>query len=124
MTGWSLHGLPRLAYNGTVNGTSYTGGVTVSPDLVHPEALHGGRLLHGVRDGEQHALHHAAEVTQVEEVVRLGRGGQQGLHGLLVDVQRAQHNLVYARLELTRKAPRNESCHTHTVLSSTFLDVT
>ena len=33
------------------------------------------------------------EVPQVEDVVRLGRGGQQVVHGLLVHLQRSAHNL-------------------------------
>ena len=46
---------------------------------MEPQLLHGGGLLNGVGGGQQHALHHAAEVSQVEQVVGLGWRGQQAL---------------------------------------------
>ena len=86
------------------------------PHLVQPEPLHAGGLLQGLRVGQQDSLHHSAEVTQVEEIVRLGGRGQQAGHCLLVDGQRPINNLVHTTLELIRKAPVNiqESEHCET----------
>ena len=49
------------------------------------------------------AHHHAAEVSQVEHVVRLGRGRQQVAHRHLVHFQRAAHHHVASSEEVRWK---------------------
>ena len=70
-----------------------------------PEALHDGGRLAVVRNGEQHALDDTGEVSQVEQVVRLGWRGQKVLHGGLVDICGGRHNLVDDWLKVLGKAP-------------------
>ena len=69
--------------SGKVNllATGFTGQFTY---LMAPEPLEVIRIFNDVRSGEQSALDDTSEVSQVKQVVRLGWGGQQICHGVLV----------------------------------------
>lgn len=54
------------------------------PYLVAPETLEVVRIFNDVRSGEESALNDTTEISQVKQVVRLGRRGQQVRHGILV----------------------------------------
>ena len=74
---------------------------------MNPESLHGGRFLHGLGGGQKDTIDDPAEISQVEEVVGFGGGGEQVLHGLFVGGQCALYQLVYARLELVTETSAN-----------------
>ena len=64
-------------------------------DLVHPEAWQLVSLRHVSLGHQQHAAHHAREVTQVEHVVRLVGCRQEGGHSTLVYGHRGlDHDLI------------------------------
>ena len=60
------------------------------------------------------ALNDAREVSQVEEVVRLGGGGQQTDHGRLVDGEGGVDDRIDHSLEVARESPKKQSppCNT------------
>lgn len=68
-----------------------------------PKSLHGCWFVHRLRDGEEHSLDDASEVSQVEEIVGFGRCGQQVLHGCLVNVERRPDNLIDTRSKVIRE---------------------
>jgi len=74
---------------------------------VDPESFHRRWFLHGLRDGEKYSLNDSAKVAHVEEVVRLGRSGQEFFESFLVDDKSPIHQLIHTRLELTRKPSVN-----------------
>lgn len=73
---------------------------------MNPESLHGSRFIHGLWNRQQNSLNDSTEVSQVEEVVRLGWRWQKNLHGLLVYLQSCSHNLVSDYLKVAGKAPK------------------
>lgn len=71
---------------------------------MNPEPLHGSWFLHGLWGGQQDSVDDPTEVSQVEQVVGLGGGGEEVLHGLFVGGQGALDQLINAGLELVTKA--------------------
>lgn len=71
---------------------------------MNPEPLHGSWFLHGLWGGQQDSVDDPTEVSQVEQVVGLGRGGEEVLHGLFVGGQGALDQLINAGLELVTEA--------------------
>lgn len=71
---------------------------------MNPEPLHGSWFLHGLWGGQQDSIDDPTEVSQVEQVVGLGRGGEEVLHGLFVGGQGALDQLINAGLELVTEA--------------------
>lgn len=71
---------------------------------MNPEPLHGSWLLHGLWGGQQDSIDDPTEVSQVEQVVGLGGGGEEVLHGLFVGGQGALDQLINAGLELVTEA--------------------
>ena len=53
-------------------------------DFMDPESNEGTLVLNTGRLDQQDTQHHTGKVSQVEGVVRFGRGGKEVLHGLLV----------------------------------------
>ena len=72
--------------------------------LVHPESLQLDRRVYGAGQGQRHALNHSTEVSQVEEIVRLGRRWQEVVNGLLVQSQRCIDDRLNAVVEFIGKA--------------------
>ena len=54
-------------------------------------------------------LNHSGEIAEVEEVMTLRRRGKQVLHGCLVDIQSALHQLRNARFELVGETPERNA---------------
>lgn len=71
---------------------------------MNPEPLHGSWFLHGLWGGQQDSVDDPTEVSQVEQVVGLGGGGEEVLHGLFVGGQGALDQLINAGLELVTEA--------------------
>lgn len=71
---------------------------------MNPEPLHGSWFLHGLWGGQQDSIDDPTEVSQVEQVVGLGGGGEEVLHGLFVGGQGALDQLINAGLELVTEA--------------------
>lgn len=71
---------------------------------MNPEPLHGSWFLHGLWGGQQDSIDDPTEVSQVKQVVGLGGGGEEVLHGLFVGGQGALDQLINAGLELVTEA--------------------
>lgn len=71
---------------------------------MNPQPLHGSWFLHGLWGGQQDSIDDPTEVSQVEQVVGLGGGGEEVLHGLFVGGQGALDQLINAGLELVTEA--------------------
>jgi len=71
----------------------------LSARYTHPEALEVGREVDGVGCRQRDTLNDAAEVTQVEEIVRLVGRRQKTLDRLLVQRQSRLHDRVNAQFE-------------------------
>lgn len=71
---------------------------------MNPEPLHGSWFLHGLWGGQQDSVDDPTEVSQVEQVVGLGGGGEEVLHGLFVGGQGALDQLIHAGFELVTEA--------------------
>lgn len=71
---------------------------------MNPEPLHGSWFLHGLWGGQQDSVDDPTEVSQVEQVVGLGGGGEEVLHGLFVGGQGALDQLIHAGFELITEA--------------------
>lgn len=71
---------------------------------MNPEPLHGSWFLHGLWGGQQDSIDDPTEVSQVEQVVGLGGGGEEVLHGLFVGGQGALDQLIHAGFELVTEA--------------------
>lgn len=71
---------------------------------MNPEPLHGSWFLHGLWGGQQDSIDDPTEVSQVEQVVGLGGGGEEVLHGLFVGGQGALDQLIHAGFELITEA--------------------
>lgn len=71
---------------------------------MNPEPLHGSWFLHCLWGGQQDSIDDPTEVSQVEQVVGLGGGGEEVLHGLFVGGQGALDQLINAGLELVTEA--------------------
>lgn len=67
--------------------------------LMDPELLHGAWFLHGIRCWKKHTLNYTCEISQVEQVMWLGRGGQKVLKGLFVHLQCTWYNLLSTSFE-------------------------
>lgn len=78
---------------------------------MNPEPLHGSWFLHGLWGGQQDSVDDPTEVSQVEQVVGLGGGGEEVLHGLFVGGQGALDQLIHAGLELITEASEITSGH-------------
>lgn len=78
---------------------------------MNPEPLHGSWFLHGLWGGQQDSIDDPTEVSQVEQVVGLGGGGEEVLHGLFVGGQGALDQLINAGLELVTEASEITSGH-------------
>lgn len=61
--------------------------------LVDPQAFNGLFVLCCFWSRQANALNDAGEIAKVEQVVRLSRGRQEILHGVLVQGHCAVHNL-------------------------------
>lgn len=71
---------------------------------MNPEPLHGSWFLHGLWGGQQDSVDDPTEVSQVEQVVGLGGGGEEVLHGLFVGGQGALDQLIHTGFELITEA--------------------
>jgi len=71
---------------------------------VDPESLQVGGRVDRVGPRQRDALDHAAEVSQVEQIVRLGRRRQEALDRLLVQRERRLHDRLDAVHELVVEA--------------------
>lgn len=90
-----------------------------------PKSLQCSRILHRFWHGQKYTLHHTGKVSQIEEIVRLGRGGQQVFHGLFVDPQCTLHNLVHAWLEFIAESPviSAEMCSRGDLMTHALLNI-
>lgn len=59
---------------------------------MHPETDKLFLAGYGVRFDQQTAQHHTSKVSQVEDIVGLGRSGEQVGHSLLVHLHGGRHN--------------------------------